>query len=252
MLHRFVLLFRAAADVYLAVKCTPRRTNKKRGGPTENLMKSLFVLGATLAVAMTTAFGGEPPTMIVVDEFGVGNINGAPLASGMAPDPFNGGALHLAYALPFLVGGPTPFDIVLFDPQDGSASDILRFVSESVNSPVVDGTTVGTILFFYSDGADGADAPADIFPLPATVAIAGMFTETGLLGPGVPGTYTEAGPNGFVYFAEPGAAGWDGNPGGTLYTFISDVPEPNSAALLLGGLGICLFILRLRRKAAQS
>lgn len=203
----------------------------------KNLMKSLSVLGATLGVAVTTAFGGAPlPTTIVVDEFGIGTINGVPLASGLVPDPFNGGIPHLAYTLPFVSAGG-PFDIGLLDPQDQQLSDILRFLPGA-------GTTS---LFFYSDATDGADAPADIGGLPNTIGgPLPPFAETGLFG----NPYTEAGPNGLVYLAALGAPGSDGNPAGTEYTFISDIPEANSAVLLLGGLGIYGFIHRLRRKAA--
>ncbi len=71
------------------------------------------------------------------------------------------------------------------------------------------------------------------------------FTETGLFG----NPYTEAGPNGYVYLASSGMPGEDGTGVPVQYTFISDVPEPGSLSLLLGGLGLLCGFKLLRRKA---
>jgi hypothetical protein len=212
----------------------------------KGLAKVLLICGL-VAATLTTVAVAQAPTSIVVDEFGLGTIGGAPLPPGVpTPDPFNGGALQLAYTLPFIAAGG-PFDILVTEPGGPTAplsvaplSDILRFVPGLTAA----GTTT---LFFYSDGSDGIDAPADVPFLPPNIVAAGVFEETGLLGPGMPGPYTEAGPNGLVYIAAPGAPGWDGaNPIGTQYTFISDVPEPGTFVLV--GLGVVGLLAMIRRR----
>jgi hypothetical protein len=81
-----------------------------------------------------------------------------------------------------------------------------------------------------------------VMPNPVNIVLA--TNETGLFA----NPYTEAGPNGYVYLAGPGAPGSDGNPLGTKYTFISEVPEPGSFFLLSAGLGILCGFKLLRRK----
>jgi PEP-CTERM motif len=202
---------------------------------------AIFVFGA----ATMTALAAEViPSTVVVDEFGVGTYNGAPLTSGFAADPFNGGILHLAYELPFDTTGP--FEILVTEPPLGELSDILRFVPSTPTAPSLLDGVGGTLLFFYSDGSDGLDAPADVSVLPPlTVPAIGTFMETGILGPGMPGPYTEDGPNGLVFSVPGGGAGSDGNPAGTVYTFISDIPEPGTMTLV--GLSI-VGLLALRRR----
>ena len=203
----------------------------------KKLAKVLLVCGFA-AATMASVVVAQVPSTIVVDEFGLGTYNGAPLPSGVFPDPFSGG-LQLAYTLPFVAAPGGPFDIVMAEPG-GQFSDILRFVP-GVAGP---GTTA---LFFYSDGSDGFDAPADVPFLPAPIGGPPVLLETGLIGPGLPGPYSEAGPNGLVYFVGPGGFGSDGNPLGTQYTFVSDgvIPEPATVTLLgLGALGLLAIIRR--------
>jgi hypothetical protein len=198
-------------------------------------------------MAVATAQGQVIGSKISVDEYGVGYYNGVPLAPGLImPDPFNGGAPGLAYSLPIPWTFPAaPFaDIWLLEPGttgNQSPSDLLRFE--------LDPTGQRTLLYFYSDAStagDPADAPADVFGLPPSTPYL-VFTETGLFG--LP--YSEAGPNGFVYYAGPGMPGYEPNAVGapTEYTFISDVPEPNAGILLLSGLGMLWTIKRQRRVA---
>ena len=208
------------------------------------LIKLVAVFAFASAIALTTARGQF--SRISVDEKGIGFYNGlaAPLGSGFFPDPFNGGIAHFGYMLPFpwLFGAPVA-DIVLFEPGQSQPSDLLRFMRDQNSG--------STLLLFYSDALPGdpINDPADVFGLPNPVNLILAAPETGLFG----NPYTEAGPNGFVYFTGPGGpvgpggAGWDGNPAGTEYTFISDVPEPGSSFLLAGGLGI-LWFKALRRK----
>ena len=201
----------------------------------------VFLVFSFAAAAMTALAGGLlVPSSIVVNEFGVGTYNGIPLASGPVADPANGGVLHLAYTLPFLAVPGGAFDIIIAEPG-GQFSDILRFF------PGLTGPS--TTLFFYSDGADGLDAPADVPVLPVPIGGPPFLLETGLLAPGVPGPYSEAGPNGLVFPTGPGGFGSDGNPLGTVYTFVSDgvIPEPSTVTLV--GLGVVgsLAIIRRRR-----
>jgi hypothetical protein len=208
-------------------------------------LASLF--GFALVIAVTTARG--QPSTITVDELGNGFYNGALLLSGPQPDPFNGGTPGFAYTLPFpYTYLPSPVaDIHLFEPgpTPQQPSDLLRFTR--------DASGLNTLLFFYSDASvpgDPPDAPADVLALPNPVFLYTSFTEIGLFG----NPYSEAGPNGVVY-ATANGVGWDGNPNGTQYTFISDavvIPEPKASLLASLGGGCLLLGLRslrtLRRK----
>ena len=192
----------------------------------------LFLMSAT----MNAAFGQM--STIAVDEFGGGIHNGAPVPSGLLPDPFNGGLPGFAYTLPFIYTWSTPqADILVFEPGTTLPSDLLRF-TRAPNGP-------NTLLFFYSDAsaADPPDAPADVLGMPNPGFVYTAGAETGLFG----NPYSEAGPNGFVYTTLTGP-GLDGNPAGTQYTFISEgnVPEPGSLVLL--GIGACLVGFRYMRR----
>lgn len=194
-------------------------------------IKVILTVGFTAAIAVTTAFS-QPTNIITVNEFGLGTINGAPLPSGIALDPFGSGLATMSYTLPFPgVRG----DVVLNEPPipPNQHSDLLRF----------DGNFH---LFFFSDfsagsTADPADSPADVGLPPFFIAPTLFFTETG----------PEGGPNGlFGYmpgFSDPGAD----SAGPNLYNFISEVPEPGSLALLACGLGILGFALR-RQKLSRG
>ena len=206
----------------------------------KKLTKLTSAISIASAIALTTAHG-----QITVDEFGKGFYGGAALPSGFTTDPISG-LPGFAYTLPF----PYTFtaasgDIWLIEPSstgNQSPSDLLRFTRDPQ-----DPTGQRSLLFFYSDASptDPPDAPADLYPLPPSTPFM-VFTETGLFG----SPYSEAGPNGYVYTALPGMPGWDGvTAAGTVYTFISDVPEPGALSLLFGGLGLLWGYKLLRRKA---
>ncbi len=206
--------------------------------------KVLLALGMAFGIAVTTARGQF--NTVSVNELGNGFYNGAVVGSGSIPDPFNGGIPHFAYILPFTYSYLSPVaDIHLSEPGSTQPSDLLRFTR--------DASGLNTILFFYSDASipgDAPDAPADVLALPNPVNLVFSFVETGLFG----NPYTEAGPNGFVYTANPGMPGEDGSGVPLQYTFISDTaaPEPGSLALLAGGLGILGGLKLLRRKALSQ
>jgi hypothetical protein len=211
----------------------------------KKLNKLVSVFGLASVIAITTARGQF--STITVDELGGGFYNGAPVASAFLPDPFNGGTPGFAYLLPFIYTYAAPVaDILLFEPGGTNGiqqpSDLLRFTRDP-NGP-------NTLLFFYSDAssADPADAPADVLVMPNPVNIVLATNETGLFA----NPYTEAGPNGYVYVTGPGGPGSDGNPVGTQYTFISDVPEPSSFFLLSAGFGILCGFNLLRRKVVTT
>ncbi len=190
----------------------------------KNLNHILLAAVFTAAITATTVYS-QP--IITIDEFGNGDINGTPLASAMAVDPFSG-MTTLSYTLPFpAIRG----DIVLSDVA-GTVSDILRF----------DGNFT---LYVYSDMdlSEPNPSPADV-GFPAAIQPSPVFaTETG----------SEPGLNGLFGY-NPGFTLPGGNSAGAIYNFISDpapAPEPGSLALLAGGLGIFGFGL-LRRKPARA
>jgi hypothetical protein len=201
----------------------------------KKVISNLIITTVIGLIAVTTARGQF--STITLDEAGKGFYNGALVSSASLPDPFNGNISHFAYILPFAYLWSVPAaDIQVFEPgpTPQQPSDLLRFTRDP-NGP-------NTLLFFYSDAsaADPPDDPADVLTMPAPVFPYLSGTEIGLFG----NPYSEAGPNGFVYMANPGMPGEDGTGVPLQYTFISDagvVPEPN-AGLLAGLGGGCLLL----------
>lgn len=185
--------------------------------------QTILTIAAIAVISAVTAYG-QP--VVTVDEFGNGDINGTPLASAMAVDPFTG-MTTLSYTLPF----PTVQGDVVLQNSTGSISDVFRF----------DGSFT---LYVYSDIdlSEPNPSPADV-GFPASLLGTTVFlTETGA-----------EPPSGFIGynagFFNPGA-----NSAGAIFNFISDAtptPEPSSLALLASGLGIAGFYLR-RGKLARS
>jgi len=207
-------------------ECVVGNPNKNKQ-PTERkflmkkLMKLLLLVAGICVVGVST---GKAQPLITVDEFGHGNINSTPLPSFLGPDP-TGGLTNwnvLIYNLPF---AGVPGDVLMHDGGPTNAVlDVIRFDGQGH-------------LIFYSDNTDGLDAPADTpappSPLmPNRVDILEVGSET----------------NNFAdYFPTPNQPGFD--PSAPHYHFISDIPEPSAAALLVLGAAV-LGSRRLRRKLA--
>jgi hypothetical protein len=209
----------------------------------KKVVRNLIIATVTGMIAVTTARGQF--STITLDESGKGFYNGALVPSASVPDPFNGNISHFAYLLPFPYTWSVPAaDIELFEPGATQSSDLLRFTRDP-NGP-------HTLLFFYSDAsaADPPSDPADVLVLPTAVFPYLSGTETGLFG----NPYSEAGPNGFVYMANPGLPGEDGTGVPLQYTFVSDagvIPEPN-VSVLAGLGGFLLWALRSRRTLSRK
>jgi len=202
-------------------------------------MKMPIKLVSTVYIVSAMIAPTAGASTIVVDENGNGSYNGTTITSGFYNDPINGGNPGFAYVLPFVYTWSTPAaDIQVSEPGSTVGSDMLRFMR--------DASGLNTLLFFYSDASvpgDPPDASADVLTMPSPVYLYLSGAETGLFA----NPYSETGPNGFVYVANPGMPGEDGSGQPTQYTFISDIPEPSSLALLAGGLGM-LCGLRPRRR----
>ena len=188
-----------------------------------------FAKAVVLSTILSAFASNTSFAQFTIDEFG-GPLTSFP--SFIGPDPSGGVAGPvLIYNLPF---GVTSGDLILTEPgtpAGGPASDIIRFMTSTANPNQ-------SIAIFYSDvsAADPADSPADV-GLPAQLqSLTFTIPEVG-----------PEGNNGAVYLASPGMPGADFTGVAIQYNIISDVPEPGSAALLLGGLGLLVGIRRFRR-----
>jgi len=194
----------------------------------KHLIKSISIFVGVSAFAASSVFAQI--NTIKIDENGNGFFNGAPMPGALtAVDPSGGVAGPvLIYTLPAVGQQITIGDVVLTENVGGNTnvSDVIRFWE------------FGQIIF-YSDRSTNEPPDgdmADISGLPGqALANRVVLPEIG-----------PEGNNGASYLATPGLPGWDGNPGGTQYQFISDIPEPGSILLstLSGGL---LFFFRRRR-----
>ena len=196
----------------------------------KHLIKSISIFVGVSAFAASSVFAQI--NTIKIDENGNGFFNGAPMPGALtAVDPSGGVAGPvLIYTLPAVGQQITIGDVVLTENVGGNTnvSDVIRFWE------------FGQIIF-YSDRSTNEPPDgdlADISGLPAQLlSNRVLLQETGV-----------EGNNGASYLATPGLPGWDGNPAGTQYQFISDVPEPGTA--LLTGAGL-LLLLQARRRVRR-
>lgn len=188
----------------------------------KQFVKAAVLLAFTFAVSSGALFAQHFD--VTFDENGHGTVNGNPLPFTVGPDPSGGITLSpvLYYTLPFDTQGG---EVALLESGQPNApiSDVIRFFS-----PFPGGNS--SLLIFYSDIEAGEHRDLADVGLPGTSGSA-FIPEIG-----------PEGNNGAVWNAVLPNAGTPllGGPvsGTALYTIISDVPEPGSAALLLAGAGI--------------
>ena len=191
----------------------------------KKVAKVLTVLCFVSALAATNVLAQVHT--ITLDENGKGFYDGVAIAGGLvAADPSGGVAGSvLLYTIP----GPalTIGDVLLSETTAGGpASDVVRFWEFNQ-------------VIFYSERDTAGSGDSD---LADTSGLPAQFLSNNVL-------LFESGPegqNGATYLAGPGNPGWDQNPNGTQYQFISDVPEPGSLLLASLGGGL-LLVLRARR-----
>jgi hypothetical protein len=190
------------------------------------------ILARAALVSLAAALNASALVTIAVDENGHGDWNGAPLfpaGGGLATDTGPGGlpgalTYYFANATPPFGGAidyVLPGDLFILEPPGGALSDLIRF---RTGNPL---TYAPASLVFYSDKSDDVDSLADIgFPT-AFNANTASLAEPGVEG-GLQMIHYVPTPN------QPGYVDDSANPGPSYvaYNFISDVPEPTTAALL--------------------
>jgi len=192
----------------------------------KKFQKVLLVFGFTSAIAVTTAFG-----QFTFDEYGVATGPAfpggpvGPLAPGiMVAEPTSGGFVGLSYSLPFPV---VPGDLWALEPPlfpQQQPSDLIRFGPDPLGLGP-------TRVWFFSELPE----PGELLPPPADVGL----PPPGPFGVFIAETGVEGGLQSFSWAPARGS-GMPGDPGlvspvAVTYTFISDVPEPSSLALLGAG-----------------
>lgn len=179
-------------------------------------MKTKF-LGLTLSVlalALLAVPANAQFFTLQFDEHGNGLLNGAPDPGYLAIDPLSG-LLALTYNLPNPVGTG---DVGVLDPN-GSIGDGIRFENvANLNGGV-------TVMFYFSDNADGVDALADS-GIPQ-----GNFANFNV---------PELADGSFVFLANGG--------GNNSYFGLSDTDTPEPGSLLLLGSGLLSVIGIARRR----
>jgi len=179
-------------------------------------MKKLIVvllgLALTSTIAVTTARGQANGPLWTLDENGPALLNGGPIV-GYANGSYKLDPASGITGWYYPLGPSVPGDLLLFE-NTNTFSDLLRF----------DGNGV----FFFSDreATDLNPDKADVFVMPQPFG--SNIVSLLEIGP--------EGNNGALYFPSPGGPGFDASGAlpGLGYNIISDVPEPGSAAFLLG------------------
>jgi hypothetical protein len=189
--------------------------------------------GALLGALLTTS---AHASVFTFDENGLGTVqtpSGQTLtmAASKMPDPFDpsNGLLPLVYQIPPTVTGiVVQGDVGLIEVAGTPPSDLLRWGN----------LATGAVLVVYSDKTDVDDTAAADVGLPGTFQPNLIFLQE---------TGPEGGINGlFGYAPTPNQPGYYLNSAGDTptYNFISDTPEPASAAMLFGSV---LLIARRRK-----
>jgi len=198
-------------------------------------MKKLSQITGTVSFILALSASAVFGQVFTFDENGNGTVTtgsgSAPLPYTVAPDPSGGIAANvLIYQLPIFV---TPGDVALMEPGATSSvptlSDIVRFYNSTANPN-------GSEIIFYSDTDDTPLSLADT-GLPPLSPNAIQIPEVG-----------PEGNNGATWNPPGGAPGSSFAGVVVSYNIISDVPEPASGTLILGGLGAFLGIKRFRQK----
>ncbi len=187
------------------------------------------VMALGLAVLALLAGSAKAGPIVVLDEFGHGTYNGAPLTT-LVPTGLPYGPV--GYFLPPSATFTATQDLalVLSDPPSPYVGDLLTFFHSKVN---------GQQAIVFGSNADDVDP---VQP-PADTTFFNNFLLSTLAGNPqyliLPEQGTEAN-NGLIYTPLPNQPGYFSTPtGGPTYVIISDgtgVPEPSTLALLaLGG-----------------
>jgi hypothetical protein len=188
-------------------------------------MKRLILISLCVCAALVTAPAAGQ--IVNFDENGIGTIDGNQLLRGFDIPPVPGvdPIPTLFYVLPFTFP-VAQGDVQVIEPDNGTISDVLRFVSDS--------STNTSRVYVYSDlETSGIDKDLADVGIPQPWINVVVVTEVGL----------EGGVNGIHWL--PGLDQPGSPPAGVApisYSFTSDVPEPATMCLL--GLGALL----LRRK----
>jgi hypothetical protein len=181
-----------------------------------------FVLASIVLEMFFSGMANAGP-VITIDENGNGIGTVGPFFIAADPGPGGLGAA-LNYNLPIIgVQGDITFGL---EPGIVFGGDLIRFNGN------------GTVIF-YSDNVGGFDSLADTFSPPG--ALYANILDLQEVGP-------ECCNGVFGYTPTIGQPGYD--PSGPTYNFVSDVPEPETYAMMLAGLGLLGFVARRRKQQA--
>jgi hypothetical protein len=201
-------------------------------------MKNTLRIAVLVSFLVPLAARAQPLWSVTLDENGNGTANGNPLNGVLMADPSGGLAGNvLVYTLPFNFPAGSVGDYLLLEPPShNEVSDVIRFWG---NNQVI----------FYSE-LDLDTGPVEPpYPL-ADTGLPGSYLTPPTYIPPVPlwESGVEGGIQGAIHSAISGDPGYIGAGLGN-YTFISDVPEPSTLALVGAGLaGLALAAYRRRSK----
>ena len=205
-------------------------------------MKNTLRIAVLVSFLVPLAARAQVPWFVTLDENGNGTaVNGTittPLNGVLMADPSGGLAAVpvLVYTLPFNFPAASVGDYLMLEPPNySSVSDVIRFWAPQGQG--------GNQVIFYSDNLDTGPVEPP-YPL-ADTGLPGSYLNNNmpLLEGGAENGYQAVSHS--AISSEPGYIGAGlGN-----YTFISDVPEPNTLALIGVSLtGLALMAYRRRSK----